>query len=123
MVGNLGRDVQVTETAQGIVGRTTLAVKRKDKDADWYQIELYDALATEASQKLRTGTRVHVQGRLRQDPYEDKGMNRLNLVVSVEAIYAVDDAAPRLQNQQAPPLQSAPPQHRQQQAPTVSFHT
>ena len=106
-------------TAQGPIYKFNLAVRTKSQgQADWYSVEVFDALGQDASEKVKKGAKVHVQGRLRQDSYEHQGVKRLKLTVVADTLSLVE---PRQFDGDAPPPQAQ--QQAQQQAPQQAPQT
>jgi len=81
LVGNLGKDPEVKYTPQGTpVAKFSLATNERFKDKDgnwqdrteWHNIVLWQRLAEVASQYLKKGNKVYIEGRLRTDSWDDK---------------------------------------------------
>lgn len=81
IVGNLGNDPDVKYTQSGSC-ITTISVatseKWKDKSGviqertEWHRVKFFGKLAEIASEYLRKGSQVYVEGSLRTDKYTDK---------------------------------------------------
>lgn len=93
--GNLTRDVELRHTPKGIaVGDFALAVNRKWKGEDgqlneevsFIDVTAYSNRAETLAQYVRKGDGLLVQGRLKQDTWEDKatGSKRAKLKVILE---------------------------------------
>jgi len=81
LIGNLGRDPQLKHTAGGTaVANFTLATNDRYKDKDgnwqerteWHNITCWARLAEIASEYLKKGRAVYVEGSLRTHSWDDK---------------------------------------------------
>jgi single-strand DNA-binding protein len=81
LVGNLGRDPEMRYTAQGTpVCSFSLATneRRKDKTGEiqdqttWFRVTLWNRQAETASQYLRKGSPIYIEGRLRVEEWTDR---------------------------------------------------
>jgi single-strand DNA-binding protein len=81
LLGNLGKDPEVKYTPQGTaVAKFSLATtdRYKDKDGnwqdrtEWHNIVLWQRLAEIAGEYLKKGSKVYIEGRIRNDSWEDK---------------------------------------------------
>ncbi|MEI8005406.1 MAG: single-stranded DNA-binding protein [Bacteroidota bacterium] len=81
LVGNLGRDPEVTRFDNGVKKAsfslaTTEQYKGKDGEkashTEWHNIVLWRGLAEVAENYLKKGNTVYVEGRIRKREYEDK---------------------------------------------------
>lgn len=88
LMGRLTRDPEQRTTASGkTVASFSLAVDRagQDDQADFFDITAWEKLAELVMQYLSKGRRVLVQGRLRQDSWEDKETGKKRSRVEVTA--------------------------------------
>lgn len=88
LMGRLTRDPEQRTTASGkTVVSFSLAVDRagQDDQADFFDITAWEKLAELVMQYLSKGRRVLVQGRLRQDSWEDKETGKKRSRVEVTA--------------------------------------
>ncbi|MGA1868740.1 MAG: single-stranded DNA-binding protein [bacterium] len=85
LIGNLTRDPELRYTPSGTpVGGFGLAVNRKyntksgekKEEVDFFEIEVWDKQAEVCSEYLSKGKSVLVQGRLKQDRWEDESGNK-----------------------------------------------
>ncbi len=85
LVGNLGRDPEISYTPGGLaVGKFSLATSERRKDADgewtdqteWHNIVTFGKTAEAASQYLRKGRQVYIEGRIQTRNYEKDGERR-----------------------------------------------
>lgn len=91
LVGNAGRDAELAYSPTGTpVTKFSLAVSRKRRDASgessevttWYNITLFGKQAETASEYVKKGKSVYVDGRLEPRDYTDKdGKARIALDV------------------------------------------
>jgi single-strand DNA-binding protein len=81
IIGNLGRDPEMRYTPSGsAVTNFTVAVNRPRRGQDgnmtdeteWFRVVLWDKLAETASEFLRKGRTVYIEGRLQSRKYTDK---------------------------------------------------
>ncbi|PSH04475.1 MAG: single-stranded DNA-binding protein [Acidobacteria bacterium] len=81
LVGNLGKDPELKHTSGGTaVAKFTLATSDRFKDKDgnwqdrteWHNITCWARLAEIASEYLKKGRTVYIEGSLRTDSWDDK---------------------------------------------------
>lgn len=82
LVGNLGRDIEVTTTAGGFpIGRFSLATTHRKKDSrsgqwedqtEWHRVVLLGDRAEKLAEFLVKGKAVYVEGRIETRSWEDK---------------------------------------------------
>lgn len=88
LMGRLTRDPEQRTTASGrTVVSFSLAVDRQTQDdqADFFDVTAWEKLGELVMQYLAKGRRVLVQGRLRQDSWEDKETGKKRSRVEVVA--------------------------------------
>lgn len=82
LLGNLGKDPEVKYTTSGkAVAKLALATneRRKDKDGEWqdytewHNVVLWERLAEIASEYLKKGSKVFVEGRIQTRSWEKDG--------------------------------------------------
>ena len=118
LVGNLGRDPELRYTSGGTpVCQFTMATneRRKDKNGDrqdvttWFRVTLFGRQAETASQYLQKGRQVYIQGRLRDEPWQDRdGKDRHTLEVTADSMQFIGPSPEReveLGNQTGKPRQ------------------
>jgi len=97
LIGNVTRDVEVKATPKGTaVAGITLAVNRsykadsgeKREEVTFVDVELWGRVAEIAGEYVKKGNPLYVEGRLKQDSWEDKdsGQKRTKLKVVAENI-------------------------------------
>lgn len=92
LIGNLGKDPEVKETSTGKVVKFTLATNEpyRSKNGDlvehveWHNITIWNKLADIASQYLRKGDQVYLEGRIRRGNYEVDGEKRVSYEIYVD---------------------------------------
>jgi len=87
-LGRLTRDPEQRTTASGKnVVSFSIAVDRQSQDdqADFFNITAWDKLGDLVMQYLSKGRRVLIQGRLRQDSWEDKDTGKRQSRIEVTA--------------------------------------
>ena len=82
LVGNLGRDPETRFTPEGLaVTNLALATSESWKDkqsgemqerTEWHRVVMYGRLAEIASEYLKKGAKVYVEGKLRTSKWQDK---------------------------------------------------
>lgn len=88
LLGRLTRDPEQRTTASGKnVVSFSIAVDRQSQDdqADFFNITAWDKLGDLVMQYLSKGRRVLIQGRLRQDSWEDKNTGKRQSRIEVTA--------------------------------------
>lgn len=88
LLGRLTRDPEQRTTASGKnVVSFSIAVDRQSQDdqADFFSITAWDKLGDLVMQYLSKGRRVLIQGRLRQDSWEDKDTGKRQSRIEVTA--------------------------------------
>ena len=94
LVGNLGRDPELKYSRTGTpVCQFTMATneRRKNKEGEredvttWFRVTLFGRQAETASQYLSKGRQVYIQGRLRDEAWQDRdGKERHTLEVTAD---------------------------------------
>ncbi|MBP9726105.1 MAG: single-stranded DNA-binding protein [Gammaproteobacteria bacterium] len=82
LVGNLGRDPETRYTPEGLaVTNLALATSESWKDkqsgeqqerTEWHRVVMYGRLAEIASEYLKKGAKVYIEGKLRTSKWQDK---------------------------------------------------
>ncbi len=95
LMGRLTRDPEQRTTASGKTNASfSIAVDRfgQDDQADFFDVTAWEKLGELAVQYISKGSRVLVQGRLRQDSWEDKetGKRRSRIEVTATDITFLD---------------------------------
>ena len=85
LIGNLGKDPE-TRTLQSGITVTTITVATNESYTDrngnkvdqteWHNVELWDNLSKIASQYLRKGSPVFIEGKIKTDSWEDNGVKK-----------------------------------------------
>jgi len=85
ILGNLGNDPEIRTTNTGsTIATLSIATSESYKDksgnwqetTEWHRIKLWDRLAERASQYLRKGSKVYIEGKLKYGSYEKDGITR-----------------------------------------------
>lgn len=85
LIGNLGKDPETRTLQSGMtVTSITLATNESYTDrngnrvdqTEWHSVELWDNLSKIASQYLRKGSPVYIEGKLKTDSWEDNGVKK-----------------------------------------------
>ena len=81
LLGNLGKDVEIKQTSNGnAIARFSLATtdRYKDKDGnwqdrtEWHNLVAFQRTAEVASEYLKKGSKVYIEGKLQSSSWEDK---------------------------------------------------
>jgi single-strand DNA-binding protein len=124
LLGNLTRDPELRYTPKGLaIARLGLALNRvwraetgeQKEEATFVDVDAYGREAETLGKYLKKGRPVLIEGRLRQDTWEDKqtGQKRSKLLVVLERFQFVDTGAGRGTDEAGPaesrPRAAAPP--------------
>ena len=75
LIGNLGRDPERHNNGSMAVCRFSIAVGNGDHP-DWVDIVTFEKTAELCQRYLKKGRKVHVEGRLKMNKWEDKDGNK-----------------------------------------------
>lgn len=101
LIGNLGRDPEMTYTPNGkAITKFTMAVNRRTRDREtgdrreettWFSIVAWDQLAETCNNYLHKGSKVYIEGRMGSRKYTDKdGVERTVWDVTAENMEMLD---------------------------------
>ena len=104
LVGNAGRDPDLYETASGKkVAHISLATSRRvgrgdeaEQRTDWHRLTLWDGLADIATEHIRKGDRLYVEGRIEYDSFERNGVTIPTAEVVVRELVLLGGSRPAL---------------------------
>jgi single-strand DNA-binding protein len=94
LIGNLGKDPELKHTSGGTaVAKFTLATNDRYKDKDgnwqdkteWHNVTCWARLAEIASEYLKKGRTVYIEGSLRTDSWDDKQSGQKRYMTYVNA--------------------------------------
>jgi single-strand DNA-binding protein len=136
IIGHLGADPEVRYTAAGdpITGiRVAATEKWRDKQTgetkestEWFRVTFFGRLAEIASEYLKKGSLVYIEGKLKTEEYEKDGIKRYATKVIAGELKMLggreDGGGQRRQQEQPRQQQSAPRQAPQQSAPPSDFY-
>ena len=80
LIGRLGKNPEVRESKNGIVTNISIATSRKWKDkqtgemqerTEWHRVVFFNRQAEIASEYLKKGSNVYIEGSLKTSKYED----------------------------------------------------
>ena len=113
LMGRLTRDPEQRTTTTGkTIASFSIAVDRggQDDQADFFDITAWERLAELVMQYLSKGRRVLVQGRLRQDSWDDKetGKKRSRVEVTATDVTFLDGPSDGAGGQGSAPQNSQP---------------
>jgi single-strand DNA-binding protein len=99
LVGNLGRDAELTFTPSGqALSKTTLATSRNRQDkasgewkeeTDWHNLVIWGKTAENLTQYLTKGRQVYVEGRIQNRTWEKDGVKHYATDIVVEDVVLV----------------------------------
>lgn len=121
LVGNLGQDPETRYTASGqAITSLSLATDESYKDkntgqlvprTEWHKVVIFGKLAEIASQYLRKGSKVYLEGRLQTRKWQDQsGQDRYTTEIVVDMNGAMQMLSGRDESQGDPPAQPSRPQ-------------
>lgn len=102
LIGNLGRDPEVRYTPAGLaMANFAMATSEvwKDKQSgemqertEWHRVVLFQRLAEIASEYLRKGSKVFIEGRLQTRKWQDKntGQDRYTTEIVADSLQMLD---------------------------------
>jgi len=119
LIGNLGQDPEVRYTPNGAaVTNISLATAESWKDkqsgelqtrTEWHRIVLFSRLAEIASEYLKKGSKVYIEGRLQTRKWEDKnGVERYTTEIVGNELQMLDSRGDAAGGSTKPAFQSAP---------------
>jgi len=118
LIGNLGSDPELRATTSGTsVCTLRLATNERTKDAEgnwkdeteWHRVVAFGKTAENVHRYMEKGGRVHVEGRIRTNKWEDRdGNNRYTTEVIARSILFLTKGR-GYQDQSAAPQGSNPP--------------
>lgn len=85
LIGNLGRDIELTTTQSGTpVAEARVATSesytdrdgKKQKKTEWHSVVLWGKLAETATRYSKKGSRVYVEGKIQTRDWEDREGNK-----------------------------------------------
>ena len=112
LMGRLTRDPEQRTTTSGkIIVNFSIAVDRggQDDTADFFDVNAWEKLGELVMQYLSKGRRVLVQGRLRQESWDDKetGKKRTRIDVTASDVTFLDGPSDNAGGQSAPAVSSS----------------
>ncbi|CAM3901278.1 single-stranded DNA-binding protein [Rheinheimera salexigens] len=130
LIGNLGQDPEVRYMPQGgAVANFTIATSEswtdkatneKKEQTEWHRIVIYNRLAEIAGQYLKKGSKVYIEGKLKNRKWTDKeGVERYTTEIVVNELQMLDGAPQQNQSQQQGSYQQQQQQSGYQQASVV----
>ena len=124
IIGNVGQDPETKYMPSGgAVTNLSIATSESWKDkqtgqpqerTEWHRVILFNRLAEIASEYVRKGSKVYVEGALRTRQWDQDGVKRYSTEIVAAQMQMLDS---KPQGQQAPQRQQHQQQAQQQQAP------
>jgi single-strand DNA-binding protein len=107
LIGNLGRDPEVTKTSSGAkIGKVSLATDEsyKDKSGEWVKQTQWHNLIAWGEQadymeaNLKKGNLIGIRGKLRYNKYTDKeGQNQVRTEILVQEFLEQEEATEKVE--------------------------
>ena len=120
VIGNVGREPEMKYTSGGnAVTNFSLASNRRytangeqRNETEWFNCSAWGRLAEVASQHLRKGQQVYVEGRLKSRTYTTQnGETRFSNDITITEMQMLDQGRDRADQQPAPTSAAAPGHH------------
>ncbi len=87
LTGRLATEIESEEIIGNTVARFILAVPRNEEEDDFFRVKAWNSQAQAACAELRKGSKVAVEGSLRQDLYtSSNGTERPAVVIMAKRI-------------------------------------
>jgi single-strand DNA-binding protein len=111
LVGNLGADPEVRYTADGTaVCKFRIATTEKFKDrqgnmqerTEWHRIVAWRKLAEICGQYLSKGKQVYIEGKIRNDSWEQDGVKRFSYEIVADTMQMLGGPGNRVQEPEPP---------------------
>ncbi|MCC6529559.1 MAG: single-stranded DNA-binding protein [Pseudomonadales bacterium] len=102
LIGNLGADPEVRSTASGTqITSIRLATSdswtdkqgQRQERTEWHRVVFFSRLAEVASQYLRKGSKVYIEGSLRTQQWEKNGEKRYSTEIHANEMQMLDGRA------------------------------
>lgn len=115
LIGNLGRDPELRRTPGGapVCDFSIATTERysdksgaKKEETEWHNIVLWNRLAENASQYLKKGSSVYIEGKLRTRNWEDNGVRKYRTEIIGTSMQFLDN---RGSGGSTPPVDEEPP--------------
>ena len=120
LIGNLGKDPEIRRLENGVVlanfsiatseSFTDKQTGEKKEITDWHDIVLWRGLAEVAEKYLRKGTKIYVEGKLKNRQWEQDGIKRYSTEIQVNEMtfLSTKKNAETSNNTQAIPTPNSP---------------
>ncbi|MBC8045220.1 MAG: single-stranded DNA-binding protein [Fimbriimonadaceae bacterium] len=116
LIGNLGKDPELRNFEGGnVVANFPLATtevyrdknQNKVEHTEWHNISMWGKLAEVASKFLRKGSKVYIEGRIKNRSWEDKEGNKKYITEIVAENFTMLDKRPATGNNEEPVAQES----------------
>ena len=94
LLGHLGQNPEKRVMPNGkSVVNVSLATKIKDGETEWHKLAFFAELADIAAQYLTKGSKVHIEGYLKNNKWEDQeGKSHISTQINVKDLTMLDSA-------------------------------
>ena len=134
LLGTLGRDPESRTTSGGtVVANFSIAVNESfknkttgqwEKRTEWLNIVAFGRTAETASEYLRKGSKVYIEGRIKTEKWKDKqGNDRYTTKIYADEIQFLDNKGSQGGGQYAQEDQDYQPEHQVQTPPAAGGQT
>ncbi len=102
LIGRLTKDVEIRSTPSGKkVGNFSIAVdKQSGEGADFFEVTVWEKLADLMEQYTHKGSKIHLQGSMSQDVWEQDGNKRSKIKIVARDVTFLDSARDSQETQQ-----------------------
>ena len=125
IIGNVGQDPETKYMPSGgAVTNLSIATSESWKDkqtgqpqerTEWHRVVFFNRLAEIASEYVRKGSKIYIEGQLRTRNWEQDGVKRYSTEIVASQMQMLDSKSGDQQAPQQQYQQQAPQQHHQQQ--------
>jgi single-strand DNA-binding protein len=99
LIGNVGQDLDIRFMPSGDqITNLTLATSRRWKDKNgerqeettWHNVTMFGSLAKIASEYVKKGSKIYIEGRIKNESWEKDGEKKYRTVIIAETMHMLD---------------------------------
>jgi single-strand DNA-binding protein len=99
LIGNVGQDLDIRFLPSGDqITNLTLATSRRWKDKNgerqeettWHNVTMFGSLAKIASEYVKKGSKIYIEGRIKNESWEKDGEKKYRTVIIAETMHMLD---------------------------------